>query len=43
MDAVDKEIGSMTLFNTREDRYADDTAADGFNDGGKLSDITSVQ
>jgi hypothetical protein len=43
MDAVDKEIGSMTLFNTREDRYAEDNQADGFNDGGKLSDITSVQ
>jgi len=43
MDAIDKEIGSMALFNTREDRYADDDNADGFTDGGKLSDITSVQ
>ena len=43
MDAIDKEIGSMALFNTREDRYTDDPVADGFTDGGKLSDITSVQ
>ena len=41
MEAVDKEIGSMTLFNKKEDRYAGDT--DGFNENGKYGDITSVQ
>jgi len=41
MEAVDNEIGSMTMFNKKEDRYAGD--ADGFNDNGKFSDITSVQ
>lgn len=41
MEAVDKEIGSMTLFNKKEDRYAGDT--DGFNENGKFGDITSVQ
>ena len=40
MHAIDKEIGEMSVFNQKEDRFATDGADD---ENSKLSGITSVQ